>query len=161
MRRADCRNVAADNDRWTGREAVEQMLHALPQIAVALRDARRSWRTPEVLSDVVVRRDGKQGLPARIGSKPQDGVGQAIAIEADRSRPTDLAAEPPLGDAQDWALGHDDETGSIGGALARPWPSHRGAQAPWAAREDNRAACSRDCAWRARHSPRAGSARRS
>jgi hypothetical protein len=39
-------DVAADNDRWSRREAIEQALHAGAQIAIALPKTRRSSRRP-------------------------------------------------------------------------------------------------------------------
>ena len=85
-------DVAADDDRGTGRQTREQALHALTEIALALRHAgERLARRREGRCDIAVGIDGEQRAPAPVLRKPQRRVRQTVAIEADRGDIADLA----------------------------------------------------------------------
>ena len=103
----DRRDVAADDDRGTGRQTREQPPHALTEIAVALLHARELLAR-RLEADAATSRSGSMAssVRQRLSCASRSAVcDRQCAIEADRRDIADLAPEPPLdaaGDAGSW-----------------------------------------------------------
>ena len=139
---ADGRNVATDDDHGPWRQALEEALHAAPEIAVALGQSgdppRPNRLEPKRCGDVGVGGDREQGAPSRATAKPQQSMGEASASEARGGSDANAAREPLLDAPRPRAFGHDDQARRVGGAATTSLITHKGAQARVRAREGNR-----------------------
>jgi len=85
-------DVAADDDRWSRRQAREKTLHAPAKIALSLwQPTDPSPRRPKAPGDIAVRSNGEHRAPTPVARQSQRGMGEAAAIEAQRGDVADLA----------------------------------------------------------------------